>query len=247
MLHISQIQTSPYHPQTDGLVERFNKTLKLMLRKLVSKEGKNWDRLLPYVLFAYREVPQSTTGFSPFELLYGREVKGPLDVLREEWEANKKSDESVLSHILLMRERLKEMSELVSENLKEAQKHQKLWYDQNATERVLELEDEVLVLLPTTSNKLLAQWQGPYRILRRVGEVNYEVYMPDQRKRRAIFHINMLKKWHQPEAMCFWTVGVDPDEENDVPTWRGEESGRSPSVGTQLTVQAEETVVGVTV
>ena len=205
-----------------------------MLRKLVSKEGNNWDRLLPYVLFAYREVLQSTTGFSPFELLYGREVRGPLDVLREEWEANKKSDESVLFHILLVRERLEETSELVIENLKEAQKHQKLWYDQNARERVLEPEDEVLVLLPTTSNKLLAQW--PYRVLRRVGKVNYEVYMPDKRKRRAILHINMLKKWHQPEAMCFWTVGVDPDEENDVPTWR-EESGRSPSVGTQLTVQ----------
>ena len=47
--------------------------------------------LLPYLLFAYREVPQSTTGFSPFELLYGREVRGPLDMVREEWEANKKS------------------------------------------------------------------------------------------------------------------------------------------------------------
>ena len=164
-------------------------------------------------------------------------MRGPLDVLREEWEVSKRSDESVLSHILLMRERLEEMSELVSENLKGAQKCQNLWYDQNARKRVLEPEDEVLVLLLTTSNKLLAQWQGPYRVLRRVREVNYEVYMSDKRKRRAILHINMLKKWHQPEATCLWTVGVDPDEENDVPTWRGEESGRSPSVGTQLTVQ----------
>ena len=90
----------------DGLVERFSKTLKSMLRKLVSKEGKDWDRLLPYVLFAYREVPQSTTGFSPFELLYGREVRGPLDVLKEEWEVSKRSNESVLSHILQVRERL---------------------------------------------------------------------------------------------------------------------------------------------
>ena len=114
---------------------------------------------------------------------------------------------SVLSHILLVRERLEEMSELVSENLKGAQKRQKLWYDQNARERVLEPEDEVLVLLPTTSNKLLVQWHGPYRVLHRVGEVNYEVYMPDKHKRRVILHINMLKKWHQPEAMCFWTVG----------------------------------------
>ena len=69
LLNISQIRISLYHPQTDGLFERFNKTLKSMLSKLVSKKGKDWDKLLPYVLFAYHEVPQSTTGFSPFELL----------------------------------------------------------------------------------------------------------------------------------------------------------------------------------
>ena len=70
-LHVHPIRTSPYHPQTDGLVERFNQTLKSMLRKSATKEGKDWDKLLPYLLFAYREVPQTSTGFSPFELLYG--------------------------------------------------------------------------------------------------------------------------------------------------------------------------------
>ena len=75
LLNIRAIRTSPYHPQTDGLVECFNKTLKALLRKLVNKEGCDWDRLL---LFAYREVPQSATGFSPFELLYSQEVRGPL-------------------------------------------------------------------------------------------------------------------------------------------------------------------------
>ena len=45
------------------------------------KEGKDWDKLLPYVLFAYREVPQTSTGFSPFELLYEQSVRGPLSVL----------------------------------------------------------------------------------------------------------------------------------------------------------------------
>ena len=77
--------------------------------------------LLPYLLFAYCEVPQSTTGFSLFELLYGREVRGPLDVVREEWEANKENDQSVLSHILAIRERMEEMTTIVQDNWKKAQ------------------------------------------------------------------------------------------------------------------------------
>ena len=85
LLGIRGIKTTPYHPQTDGLVERFNQTLKSMLRKFVSESGTNWDQWLPYLLFSYREVPQASTGFSPFELLYGREVRGPLDILRESW------------------------------------------------------------------------------------------------------------------------------------------------------------------
>lgn len=80
LLHIETLRTSPYHPQTDGLVERFNQTLKSMLRKTATQDGKDWDRLIPFLLFAYREVPHESTGFSPFELLYGHEVRGPLDI-----------------------------------------------------------------------------------------------------------------------------------------------------------------------
>ena len=75
LLGVHPIRTTPYHPQTDGLVERFNKTLKSLLRRTIKEQGKDWDCLVPYVLFAYREVPQTSTGFSPFELLYGREVR----------------------------------------------------------------------------------------------------------------------------------------------------------------------------
>ena len=133
LLHIHSIQTSPYHPQTDGLVERFNQTLKGMFWKSVDDEGKNWDKLIPYLLFAYREVPQASTGFSPFKLLYGKNVRGPLDVLRETWEASQQSEESVVSYVLAMQEKLRSMAELVEGNLTKSQ--QKL-NDKDARMRV---------------------------------------------------------------------------------------------------------------
>ena len=68
--------------------------------------GKDWDKMMPYLLFTYREVPQSSTGFSPFELLYGQDVRGPLDVLKETWEAGVTTDETVLSFVLERQERI---------------------------------------------------------------------------------------------------------------------------------------------
>ena len=98
---------------TDGLVERFNQTLKAMLRKAAVEKGKDWDKMIPYLLIAYREVPQASTGFSPFELLYGRAVHGPLDVLRQTWEVDRKTDESVVSHILsiAIRDKMEKMQD----------------------------------------------------------------------------------------------------------------------------------------
>lgn len=130
-----------------------------MLRKVVAKD---WDKLLPYLLFAYREMPQASTGFSPFELLYGRAVQGPLDVIRETWEADERSDDSVVSYLLATQEKLWDMAEIVEENLTKAQSKQKRWYNKGARLREFTKRDPVMVLLPTSSSKLLAQWQGPY-------------------------------------------------------------------------------------
>lgn len=68
--------------QTDGLIERFNQTLKQMLQRFVNDTGSHWDQWLPYLLFAYWEIPQASTDFSPFELLNGRELRSPETLLK---------------------------------------------------------------------------------------------------------------------------------------------------------------------
>ena len=78
IMGIHQVNTTAYHPQTDGLVERFNRTLTNMLAKTVEKNGRDWDRHLPYVLFAYRTSVQASTGESPFFLMYGRDARLPI-------------------------------------------------------------------------------------------------------------------------------------------------------------------------
>ena len=238
LLRIQPIQTSPYHPQTDGLVERFNQTLKSMLRKAASEEGKDWDKLINYVLFAYREVPQASTGFSPFELVHGRAVRGPLDVLRESWEAHPRSSESVVSYVLSVQKRLEKMSNLAQENLQRSQQTQKRWYDRNAREREFKVGDHVLVLLPTSSNKLLAKWQGPYPILEKLGKVTYRVDMFDHVKRKRVFHVNMLRKWQMPESTALFVDVMDPDVvQGELELWDDENPDDGITISQQLSAK----------
>ena len=212
-----------------------------MLKKTAVEEGKDWDELIPYVLFAYREVPQASTGFSPFELLYGRSVRGPLDVLKDTWCAEKQTEESVVSHVLSMRTKMEQMMQLVKENLTKSQGRQKTWYDKKACHREFEPGDLVLVLLPTSTSKLLAHWKGPYQVLKRMGRVTYQVDMHDHKKRKRVFHVNMLSEFNTPDlAGC--AEELEDIEEDGVAVWSkgptaGTEDAEKPAFGEQLSTQ----------
>ena len=176
------------------MVERFNGTLKTMLRKNCD-DPKDRDKMLPFLLFAYRELPHSTTGFSPFELLYGRHVRGPLDVMREEWVANTTALQSVVSYVLEMRDGLDQMGTIASTAEETVKIKTKVWYDRDAQSRSFAEGDQVLVLLSVGSDKLSAQWQEPYT----VSPVSYCIDMHNKRKRRRQFHVN---EWHTQQLPC---------------------------------------------
>lgn len=134
------------------------------------------------------------------------------------------------------------MSDIAQENMQAAQRQQKTWYDQKARERSFQPDDQVLVLLPMSPAKLTAQWQGPYRVIRPVGKVNYMylIHMPDRRNKRAVLHVNMLQKWHTQVSTGFLAQEVAEDREEDIPSWKADNRCGA-KVGSQLTpTQAQE-------
>ncbi len=81
LLGVKKVRTSPYHPQTDGQVERFNRTLKGILTSYVNDDHNNWDIHLQLALFAYRTSIHRSSGVSPFKAIYGREAVSPLTLI----------------------------------------------------------------------------------------------------------------------------------------------------------------------
>ena len=194
LLSLRQLTTSPYHPICNGLVERFNGVLKQMLKRMCNERPSDWDRYLNALLFAYREVPQESLGFSPFELLYGRTVRGPMRILREIW-TDETSDEEVKStyqYVIDLKEKLEETCKIAQSHLQTASARYKKYYDRKAKIRKFSVGDKVLVLRPTNQNKLLLQWKGPFEIRELVGTDDYRIEIGGKMK---TYHANLLKKY----------------------------------------------------
>ncbi len=152
LLQVKQLWTTVYHPQTDGLVERFNQTLKQMLRRVAAEDRRDWDQMLPYILFGIWEVPQASTCFTPFELLFGRQPRGLLDVAKETWEHQQPTPHrSLVEHITEMRQRINRVMPLVREHLAKAQQAQARHYNRAAQPREFQTGDPVMVLVPTAA------------------------------------------------------------------------------------------------
>ena len=128
LLSIKKLNTTAYHPQTDGLVERFNSVISQSLSMYVSANKKDWGEFLPSILFAYRTSPQATTGDSPFYLLYGREPRLPVDVNLLLPQTDKLST-SIAEHRARIVSQLEEAQQLAKTNTERTQQQMKARYD----------------------------------------------------------------------------------------------------------------------
>jgi len=204
ILSFKQLVTTPYHPMCNGLSKKFNGTLKSMVVKLSRERPKDWDRYVTPLLFAYREVPQDSVGFYPFELLYGRSVRGPMRILRELWTKEELDPDvkTTYEYVVDLRNRLQDTYDLAHQELVKSQCRQAKYYNSKAKDRVFKSGDKVLLsLLTADHNKLLMQWKGPFEVVERIGVNDYRIQLPNRTK---IFHANLLKQYHErpAEVIC---------------------------------------------
>ena len=207
LLNIKKINTSGYHPQTDGLVEKFNSTLIQMIAKSCTVSNRDWDVHLPYLLFAYRVSAQASTRESPFFLVYGRDARLPTETVLSHVRSPYMVDVDDYKCDLLCN--LSLAWKLAAENIQSAQKHQKKYYDRSADEVNLKAGDRVMVYMPSElqgdEHKLRRPFYGPYRVLN-VTETNAEVRLIDSPNEDPIFvNLNRIRLCHPEQGSATWT------------------------------------------
>lgn len=150
LLQIKHLQTSSYHPQTNGLVKHFGQTLK----RMIDKEGWDGDLLLSYVLFASWKTPQA--GFTTFELLFSRKPRGLLDIIKYAWEKQTLSYKSLIEYVQQMQEVTHKVMQIIREHLQAAQTEQCRIYNHPAQLQEFKPGNCILLLLLSTNCKFLA-------------------------------------------------------------------------------------------
>lgn len=175
IFQIDKTRTSPFRPQSDGMVERFNRTMGAMLRQFVSNTQENWDEFLPLCAMAYNSSVHSSTGYTPNYLMFGREFKLPLeymlpcpDFIEEDL------DDSLEHYVTRLKDSLCLTYEVVRSNTKKAVNSQKVYYEQRMRAEKFRKGQSVWYYCPRRSKglspKLCKPWTGPFFITKLIGK-----------------------------------------------------------------------------
>jgi hypothetical protein len=193
LLDIDKTRTTPYHPSSNGQVERFNSLILQTVRCFNKKQQNKWDEYLQLLAGAIRATPSRQTGFSPNFLMFGREVTQPIDLTFGILTANRK-DKDIVEYVQNLIIALNLTHNVAREILKASQGRQNRDYDLRSKQKSYSVGDAVYKRDTATkvgqSGKLKPPWKGPYIVVKVINTVLYEI---EDRKKSYVIHHDRLK------------------------------------------------------
>ena len=217
---IKSSNTTPYHPQGDGQVERANRTIINMLKSLNENEKKDWKKFIPKLAFAYNSTVNKSTGMSPFYLMYGRESRLPIDAVFPEMVVEEVPRRSHAEFVKEWEQSMKEAVEIARQNIKKSAEYNKKNFDKKAKAVDLEIGDRVLmrnVRERGGTGKLRSYWEeAVFKVVKkREGLPVYEIQNVRKSSDVRVVHRNMLMRCNELPLSVFDDAEKVPKAKKD--------------------------------
>ena len=212
---------TPYHHEGNGVIERFQQTLQKMLHHVMnSVKPKEWDQKIEYLLWAYRSIPHSSLGVSPYQMVYGKLPRGVLSVLRDNMTGMITPDNTITKSVQEYCDQVKSdlliTHELAEERCSKAQRQYVTHYNLRTRDKVFDPGDQVLVLFPDSTNKLVSKFQGPGVVRTKLNDYSYMIEMPNGSVRRL--HANNIRKFI-PRVQSIGVIFDDEEDFGEIPCY----------------------------
>lgn len=185
ILGIEKQLSSPYHPQTNGGLEKTHRVIKEMLRHNVDHHAQNWCEHIPYVVFSFNSAVHESTQYQPYELVYGNPVS-----MSSVFQRKLEPFYTYENYAFEMKQKMQSANEIARENLIVNKRKTKLYYDRTQRVQNIHIGEKVLIIDHARKNKLTPLWVGPYTVLDLVGDHNVVI---QKEKRKATLHLNNVK------------------------------------------------------
>ena len=239
LLGIHKTRTTPYHPQSDGMVERFNRTLGNGLSMFVNQNHTDWDKHVPFLLMAYRSATHETTKVTPGQMMFGRELKLPVDL----WQERTSSGEQTMDgneHAEMLQNRLGEVHNFARENIDLNVRGMKQRYDLKSAQKRYPSGSGVWLHTVQQkkgrSPKLSMRWEGPYVVVKHLNDVVVRIKKGPRAKAKVV-HVNNIKKYNGDLRFDWFTSLRSEDNEgptDDLNTTSGNERHQQRSASDQV-------------
>ncbi|MGH0164280.1 UNVERIFIED_CONTAM: hypothetical protein FKN15_046787 [Acipenser sinensis] len=193
LLGIEKTRTTPFRPQSDGQVERFNATLQKILATTAERCHWDWDIMIPFALMAYRATKHSSTGITPNMMFLGREITEPIDLVA----GRPPDDESYLTqpeYVVKLREQMEQAHWIARDVLGQASERAKKQYHKRAQQFQYQIGDAVWYLVKGTRRvknrvrKFLPAYDGPYFVLGQLDDLVYRIKKTPKTKAKVVHH-----------------------------------------------------------